>query len=176
MQRLIGTLETGFNRFTFFLAVLVAASIGLITVLIPTNLVMVRLGWGGIWWLYEGIEYALYVGVFLGAPWVLHNNAHVRVDVVTSVLPPAMGRILDMVIDGAGVAICIFLCVYGVRAALSEYEFGTMPDKDLRIANWYMLAIFAIAFLMLAVEFLFRIWRGIQRREQDLLARDKAGF
>lgn len=176
MQRLIGNLETGFNRLTYSLAVLVAISIGLITVLIPTNLVMIKMGWGGIWWLYEGIEYTLYVGVFLGAPWVLQQGAHVRVDVVTGALPTKLSRRLDIVIDGAGVAVCLFLCVYGVRAAISEYDFGTMPDKDLRIANWYMLAVFAVAFLMLAVEFLFRMRRLWMGAEDASLAPGRSGF
>lgn len=163
MLRLLGILEASFNILILALAVVVAASIGLITVLIPLNLVLIKTGMGGIWWLYEGVEYALYVGVFLGAPWVLHHGAHVRVDVVTSFLPTRWARKLDLLVDGLGVAICVFLCVYGVRASLEEYDFGTLPDKDLRIANWIMLAVFSAAFLMLAIEFLFRmkrLWAG----------------
>ena len=55
-----------------------AVSIGLIAVLIPLNLLLIKMQWGSIWWLYEAVEYALYVGVFIGAPWVLRQGAHVR--------------------------------------------------------------------------------------------------
>ena len=66
---------------------LVAVSIGLIAVLIPLNLFLVTLKWGSFPWLFEAVEYALYVGVFIGAPWVLRQGAHIRVDVVTAALP-----------------------------------------------------------------------------------------
>ncbi|NJN39752.1 MAG: TRAP transporter small permease subunit [Gammaproteobacteria bacterium] len=87
MRRRLDSFEAGFNRFVYFLAVLVAISIGLITVLIPLNLFLVKYQLGSIWWLYEGVEYALFVGVFIGAPWVLQQGAHVRVDVVLTALP-----------------------------------------------------------------------------------------
>ena len=60
-------LESGFNRFLGFLIALVAASIGLFAVLIPVNLLLIKAQWGAIWWLHEAVEYALYVGVFIGA-------------------------------------------------------------------------------------------------------------
>ena len=87
--------ETAFNRMTLFFAALVAISIGLIAFLIPLNLVMIRLQLGGIWWLFEGIEYALFAGVFLGAPWVLQQNAHVKVDFLVSALPKAAAAQLE---------------------------------------------------------------------------------
>jgi hypothetical protein len=67
MVRIFDTFEAGLGRLTRFLAVLVAISIGLITVLIPLNLLLVKTQLGGLWWLYEAVEYALYVGVFIGA-------------------------------------------------------------------------------------------------------------
>ena len=81
MNLFLDRFETGFNRFTHFCAALVAISIALIAFLIPLNLFMVKAQLGGIWWLFEGVEYVLYCGVFIGAPWVLQKNAHVKVDV-----------------------------------------------------------------------------------------------
>jgi TRAP-type C4-dicarboxylate transport system permease small subunit len=159
MRRRIDAFETGFEQVTFFLATLVAISIGLIALLIPLNLLLINMQWGNIWWLYEAVEYALYVGVFIGAPWVLREGAHVRVDVLVAALTKRQAIRLEQVVDVAGALLCFLLCYYGARAALSEFEDGTLPDKDLRIANWYMLAVFAGSFFLLAIEFLFRIRR-----------------
>ncbi len=71
MRRRLDRFEAGFNRAMLYLAVLVAVSIGLFAVLIPLNLFLVKFKLGSIWWLYEAVEYALYFGVFVGAPWVL---------------------------------------------------------------------------------------------------------
>lgn len=172
MRPALDRFEAGFARLTAALAVLGAASIGLIAVLIPLNLLLIRTGLGNIWWLFEGVEYTLYFGVFLGAPWVLRQGAHVRVDVVTSALPAPAAARLERVMDGAGFALCALLCVYGVRAALTEYEDATLPDKDLRIDNWIVLAAFAASFLMLAIEFLLRMR---ETRAQPAGHRPRAG-
>ena len=170
MGRQIDWFEAGFERLLFCLAGLVAASIGLIAVLIPLNLLLIRMQWGSIWWLYEAVEYALYVGVFIGAPWVLRQGAHVRVDVLISALPKGVAARLEQVLDVAGALLCLFLCFYGVRAAIAEFEDGTLPDKSLRIDNWYMVSVFAFSFLLLAVEFLLRA-----RRTHGIVAGREAG-
>lgn len=157
MRTPLDAFEVAFNRLTLFFAILVAISIGLIAFLIPLNLFLVKTQLGSLWWLFEGVEYTLYFGVFLGAPWVLQQGAHVRVDVVTSSLPEKVAARLDRTMDGVGFGLCVILCFYGVRATFSEYQEGTMPDKDLRIANWIVLSAFSISFLMLALEFLFRM-------------------
>ena len=169
MNKPLDTFEAGFAKFNIFLAALVAISIGLIAILIPLNLLLVKAHWGSIWWLNEGIEYTLYVGVFIGAPWVLQQGAHVRVDVLTSALPPRSAFLLERFLNGAGFALCVMLCIYGVRATMIEFQDGTLPDKDLRIANWYMLSVFAASFALLAIEFLMRL-----RRAQNVVAEEAA--
>lgn len=149
---------------------LVAASIASIALLIPLNLLLVKMQWGNLWWLHEAVEYALYVGVFLGAPWVLHQGAHVRVDVLTSALPTGAAIRLEQFVDGAATLLCTALAVYGTRMAISEFEDGTLPDKDLRIPTWYMMVVFAFAFALLAVEFVLRAWRA-----PEIVARERSG-
>lgn len=176
MRRLIDRFEAGFERLLVLLAALVAASIGLVAVLIPLNLLLIKLQWGGLWWLYEAAEYGLYVGVFIGAPWVLHQGAHVRVDVVVSALPRHLAVRLEQFVDLAGLSLCLLLAYYGVRAAISEYQDGTLPDKDLRIANWYMLVVFAGAFVLLAIEFTLRLRRAHHIVAEEEAATSKSGF
>jgi TRAP-type C4-dicarboxylate transport system permease small subunit len=176
MRSQLELFETGFNRFTRFLAMLVAASIGLITLLIPLNLFLIKFELGSMWWLYEGVEYALYIGVFIGAPWVLQQGAHVRVDVLVTALPRRFSARLERSLDIAGAALCLLLFYYGVRATLVEIADGTLPDRDLRIANFYMTAVFAFSFLALAIEFGLRFLRAGKAAADTAAARSKAGF
>ncbi len=157
MRSALDTFEAGFNRLTVFFIGIVAISIGLIAILISLNLVLVKYHLGSLWWLFAAIEYSLYFGVFIGAPWVLQQGAHVRVDIVLSALSKKTAARLDLLINIAGTALCLSLCFYGVRATIAEFIDGTMPDKDLRIASWIILTVFAFSFLMLAIEFLLRI-------------------
>ena len=59
MHRPIDRFEAGFNHVVLYLAYLVALSIGLIAVLIPLNLFLIKTQLGSIWWLYEGVELSL---------------------------------------------------------------------------------------------------------------------
>ena len=172
MGSLIDAFDAAFARFLVWLAVLVAVSVGLIAILIPLNLFLVTVRWGSLPWLFEAVEYALYVGVFIGAPWVLRQGAHIRVDVVTAALPRTAAARLEKVLDVAGCLLCLLLCVYGLRLTLLEFEDATLPDKDLRIENWYMMAVFALSFLLLAIEFALRLRRaaGALDEEKDVTA------
>jgi TRAP-type C4-dicarboxylate transport system permease small subunit len=151
----------------FYLATLVAASIGLFAVLIPLNLFLIKFQLGSIWWLYESVEYALYFGVFIGAPWVLQQGAHVRVDVLTSALPKAAAARVEQAIDIVATVLCAVLCFYGARITISEFEDGTLPDKDLRIETGYMMAIFTLSFVLLGIEFLLRLRRAREIVDKD---------
>jgi TRAP-type C4-dicarboxylate transport system permease small subunit len=168
--------EAGFNRVMLCLAALVAISIGLFAVLIPLNLFLIKFKLGNIWWLYEAVEYALYFGVFIGAPWVLQQGAHVRVDVLTSALPRAAAARVEQALDVAATLLCVVLCFYGVRVTISEFVDGTLPDKDLRIETGYMMAIFALSFLLLAIEFLLRLRRAREIVDEDDGATKESGF
>ena len=160
MRNAIDRFEAWFNAFNTFIAALVALSIGAFAILIPIDLLLRKLNWGNFPWLGEGIEYALYVGVFLSAAWVLQKGAHVRVDIIVAALPQRAAARLEKALDLIGAVLCAVLCYYGIDAAIIEYVDHTLPDKDLRIDNWYMMAAFALAFAMLTIEFLLRFRRA----------------
>ena len=176
MYSRVDRFEAGFNRLTLYLACLVALSIGLIAVLIPLNLFLIKTQLGSIWWLYEGVEYTLYFGVFVGAPWVLNQGAHVRVDVLTAGLSRESARKVERVMDIAGAALGALLCFYGSRVTIWEFLDGTMPDKDLRIPTGYMMIIFSASFFLLAVEFLLRFRRAGHQSDEIDLDKPKVGF
>ncbi|MBL1421254.1 MAG: TRAP transporter small permease [Alphaproteobacteria bacterium] len=157
MNKMLDCLENRFNQFLVGLAVLVASSIGALAVLIPLNLFLTKAGLGNLWWLYGSIEYVLYFGVFLAAPWVLQQGSHVSVDLLSSSLPEPAAKILDKIINLLGASICLVLIVYGTRATFIEYIDQTMPDKDIQIFNWIITSVFTLSFAMSAVEFLMRL-------------------
>jgi len=176
MHRPIDRFEAGFNRVVLYLAYLVALSIGLIAVLIPLNLFLIKTQLGSIWWLYEGVEYTLYFGVFIGAPWVLNQGGHVRVDVLTAALNTESGQRVERIMDFAGAVLCVLLCFYGSRVTLWEFQDGTLPDKDLRIPTGYMMAIFSTSFFLLAIEFLLRFRRTGHQSDKADWDKPKVGF
>ena len=176
MRRPLDRFEAVFHRVLLFLASLVAIMIGLYAVLIPLNLFLIKTGLGNLSWLYEAVEYTLYAGVFLAAPWVLQQGAHVKVDVVTQALPKKTAATLERAMDGFGALLCAGLSIYGGRSALSEFIDGTLPDKDLRIETWIMMAVFSFSFLLLTIEFLLRLRRAKEIVAKEETAASEAGF
>ena len=160
MSSFFDRFQAVFEQVNRFVAALVALSIGLFALLIPLDLFLRKVGWGNLPWLHEGAEYGLYVGVFLSAAWVLNKGAHVRVDIVIASLPDRVALRLEKLLDIAGALLCAILCYFGLTGMIGEYALGTLPDKDLRIPNWYMLLVFGLSFALLTVEFLLRFRRA----------------
>ena len=176
MNSPLNRFEMAFSRLCLIFAGGTAATIALFAILIPLDLFIRSISWGNMPWLHEGIEYALYVGVFLGAPWVLQQGAHVRVDVFYSHLPKNLVVPAEMLLDFVGCIICLFLFYYGLQGSIEAYIDKSIPDKLLKIANWWMLLVFAVSFCMLAIEFLLRMRRARTVLEKEKEISTKAGF
>lgn len=156
----IETFEGAFAKLNEALAACVAISIGVFALLVPLDFALRELGLGGLEWLNEGAEYFLYFGVFLSATWVLRKGAHVRVDIVLTVLPPRATVIVERFTDLVGALLCAIMAYLGAKGTISAYILETLPDKDLRIPNWYILIVFSISFALLTIEFLLRCHRA----------------
>ncbi|MEM6897917.1 MAG: TRAP transporter small permease [Pseudomonadota bacterium] len=165
MTALLDGFDRLFARLNTAIASCVALSIGLFAVLLPLDFALRKLRLGGLEWLNEGAEYFLYFGVFLSATWVLQKGAHVRVDIVLSLLPRRGALALERAMDLFGAALCAAMAYYGYLGSYFAYILDTLPDKDLRIPNWIILAVFTAAFVLLTIEFLLRFYRSTRDGE-----------
>ncbi len=165
-----------FGRLNNGLGFVVAVSIGLFALSISGDLAMRRLGLGNMPWLYEMIEYVLYGGVFLAAPWVLREGAHVRVDLLLSALPRKAALHLERALDVAGAAVCMALAWYGWQAGLEAFVGDSRQFKTLVVHDWWLMAIFTVSLALLAIEFLLRLRRTASAFTDIDDPASKAGF
>ncbi len=138
----------------------VGISIGLFALGIALDLLLRSTGLGNLPGLQEIIGYSLFIGVFLAAPWVMRLNAHIRVDVLISVLPHWLARLVDRVLDLFGLLICLALVRYGIKNWQQAYEFGSTQFNYFEVSEWWLLTAFVVCFVLLAIEFLSRLLRG----------------
>ena len=141
------------------LGALAGLAIALIAVLVSLEVGMRNVGLGTLPWLIELVEYALYAGTFLAAPWVLSLGAHVRVDILLTSLPRRAAVALEVLVDVAGAAIALALMRYGLEATLEARRIGALVIKTLVVPEWWLLAVIPFASLLIAVEFLRRALR-----------------
>jgi TRAP-type C4-dicarboxylate transport system permease small subunit len=127
----------------------------------------------GFVWSNEVSEYALYAITLLTAPWLLRRGQHVRLDLVLVMVPPRVAWLMEAVADLIGLATCLVLLRYGLAITYESWRLNSITIKNLYFPEWWMLAPLPLAFLLLALEFVFRfqrLVRGDRARRRDATA------
>ncbi len=131
--------------------------IGALALMVSADVVLRNVGAGGLPWAVEVAEYILYIATFLGAPWVLAKNGHVRVDVFISHVPVAAARWVDILVNLVGVLVSLVLLYFGAVAAVDAYLIGALIFKELIVAEWWLLAVMPFSAVLLTIEFCQRL-------------------
>ena len=139
------------------LAGVAALLLGAMALLVTLDVVVRNVGLGTIAWVNEVSEYSLPVATLLIAPWLLHRNQHVRLDVLLMSVPRTASRFLEKSCDLIGIAICAVFVWYSVRLILDSSRIGSMMVKTLAIPEWWQYALVPLSFSLLAVEFARRL-------------------
>jgi TRAP-type transport system small permease protein len=136
-----------------------------ITFLIGLDVLLRNLGIDGIAASNELSEAGLYLITMLAAPGLLRRGQHIRVDIVLRLIPPNLGWAMEWLGDVTGLACCLFFVWYGARAAAASYLAGSLSIKTLIFPEWWILLPVPICFLLVAIEFMFRM-RSLAQAER----------
>lgn len=120
-------------------------------------------GLRGLSWSNEVSESFLYLITLLMAPWLLRRGQHIRVDIVLMALPRRAAWYCEGIGDVLGFICCLAMATYGSRSTIESYQSSAMTIKTLITPEWWLFAPLPIAFVLLAVEFIFRmrrLWLG----------------
>jgi TRAP-type transport system small permease protein len=128
-------------------------------VMIGADVVTRNVGLGGIAWSGEVSESIIYLLTLMSAPWLLRQSQHIRVDILLRALPGRTAWALEWVGDILGLACSLYFVWYGWAVLAASYQAGAITIKTLITPEWWMLAPLPLAFLLLAIEFLFRMHR-----------------
>jgi TRAP-type C4-dicarboxylate transport system permease small subunit len=150
----------GFDLLLNGLGGLAALAIAFAALLICAEVLGRSVGWGTISASLEIVEYALFVATFSGAPWVLRNDGHVRVDVFRAMLPGAWGRAVTQLGNAIGLGCVLVMFGYSVKLMLGSQAAGIAVIKRLIFPEWWLFALVALSCLCLIVQFLRIIMRG----------------
>ena len=129
------------------------------TLMIGADVLLRNIGAGGIPPSNELSEDSLYLITLLTAPGLLRMGQHIRIDIVLRVLPDRIGWLLEWLGDVIGIVCCLYFVWYGVRAASASYLSDSISMKTLIMPEWWLLAPMPVAFVLLTLEFVFRMRR-----------------
>jgi TRAP-type C4-dicarboxylate transport system permease small subunit len=90
---------------------------------------------------------------------LLRQGQHIRVDILLRVIPPRIGWLFEWVSDLIGLACSLYFVWYGWKVAVASYQAGAVTIKTLVTPEWWLLAVLPVAFLLVAIEFVFRMQR-----------------
>lgn len=137
--------------------VVAALLFGIVALLVTLDVILRNLGYGTLPWIVEISEYSLPVATFLTAPWLLHTNQHVRVEILVTSVPRAVARWLDQLADLVGLAGSLTLAWYGLKVILDSRAIGSLVIKTLVFPEWWLFVPLPVAGVLLAVEFVRRM-------------------
>jgi TRAP-type C4-dicarboxylate transport system permease small subunit len=165
----VATLSHWYGRLLEALLLLACLLLLVMTLLIGADVLLRNIGLGGIAPSNELSEDIIYLVTLLAAPGLLRQGQHIRVDIVLRVLPAQVGWLLEWISDVIGLVCCLYFVWYGVRVTAASYASGALSIKTLILPEWWLLAPMPLAFVLLAVEFLFRMHRLAlaERRPRD---------
>jgi TRAP-type C4-dicarboxylate transport system permease small subunit len=100
---------------------------------------------------------------------LLRQGQHIRVDIVLRALPAKVGWLLEWLSDILGVICCLYFVWYGWRVVEASFKSGALSIKTLIMPEWWLLAPMPLTFVLLGVEFFFRMHRLAlsERRPRD---------
>lgn len=114
-------------------------------------------------WVTEITEYILLYVTFLGAPWVLKEDGHVKVDIVISRLGLRARKTMDILTSIFGMGVCCVLVWFGTNVTLDHYQRNIPVIKALEVPKFLLLGIIPIGSAILIIQFIRRargLWIG----------------
>ncbi|MGB7243029.1 MAG: TRAP transporter small permease [Sulfitobacter sp.] len=128
-------------------------------------------------WAFDLSEYALVWITFLGAPWVLLQDRHVRIELLVDVLPRSAQRALGITVSIIAICACLVLAWKTGVAALQYIERDIMMARIWRIPRIWPYSIIPIGSMLMALAFMvrLRLYLTDSDPEAALTARASAG-
>jgi TRAP-type C4-dicarboxylate transport system permease small subunit len=107
-------------------------------------------------WINEFSEYALLWLAFLAAPWVLREEAHVKVEMLTDALSPEWRHKFHVTTSVVGAAVCALFCWVSTAYVWEVFGTGEFLFKSVQLPKWAVMAVMPPGLALLAFQFVRR--------------------
>lgn len=139
-------------------------SIVVMTMLITVDVIGRSTGLGSLGFALDAAEYCVFLSAFFGAPWILHHNAHVTVDILVHALPPKARQAAEIAANFLGLLTMAVVLFYVCRVGYASWAEHQRVIKSFIFPEWWLISVAGICLLLAVVEFAFRLWHSIVGR------------
>lgn len=105
-------------------------------------------------------EYVLLFSTLLTAPWVLHQKAHIRVEVVVESCTYRVRRFIESIISVLGLLTCVLIAWAASNISLNAAYSGEVDLKSFPMPRFLLYGVVALSFGLMAIEFARMFVRG----------------
>jgi len=105
-------------------------------------------------WELELSIFLMVVSLFLASPYTLLTRGHVGVDLLAHYMSERNARRLNLVADGLGLVVCVFLAFVCFEFALEAYIKGDRTESVWAPPKWPLYAAMPIGFGLTALQYI----------------------
>ena len=109
-------------------------------------------------WAMEISTYSITVAGFLSAAYVLRQNGHLEITLLTQLMTKKTVHLLGIFTDFSAFLFCLIVVIYGIQLVELSYLIGAVSVSELRIDLWIPQLAVPIGFGLLGLEFICRIF------------------
>ncbi len=146
--------------------------LGLVTVLVCTDIVMRYFFNRPIQGALESSEYGLLFMTLLAASWLVRKDKHVRMELLLHKLKPVTQAYVNGMTSILCVLICAFITYYGVVVVIDRFQTGHRLTTTLEPLSYPLMSIIPLCFFLLIIQFIISAYgyfaeaKGLEKSSQ----------
>jgi len=142
------------GRLCWLLAGIARVLVGLLVVLVVTDVAVRNAGLRPLAWAVNTSEFFLLYITFFAMPWLVRQKGHVFVIFLRIVLPPFARQMLAKFVYLGCIVLCLYLGWVALNSLMLALERGTYEMRTFDIPKWVVFSPMVLAFFLSALEWL----------------------
>lgn len=142
------------GRLCWLLAVIARLLIGLLVLLVVSDVAVRNAGLRPLAWAVNTSEFFLLYITFFAMPWLIRQKGHVFVIFLRVVLPETAKLVLAKVVYLACIVLCLYLGWVAWNSLTVSLARGTYEMRTFDIPKWVVFSPMVLAFFLSALEWL----------------------
>ncbi|MFV0491527.1 MAG: TRAP transporter small permease [Pseudorhodobacter sp.] len=142
------------GRISWFLAAVAKCLIGLLIVLVVSDVLVRNMGMRALTWAISASEYCLLYLTFLAMPWLVRNKGHVFVIFLRGFFGPRGKIILEKLVYLSCISLCLYLGYIAISSFFLAVERGTFETRTFDMPKWAVFLPMMLGFGLSALEWL----------------------
>ena len=119
-------------------------------------------------WVFQFNEYSLLWITFLGTAWLLAENKHVQIRLLTSTLGDTANKTLTIIHNIVGFVLCGVLAGYGFYSTYDHLVRNVIDTQAVDVPKWIIIAVIPFGFTLLSLQFFRRLYISLTGADSDV--------